>query len=130
MVIKLWKIHILKYCLCRRTIWDYLIFLPLGEVNGDPLGTIFHQSTAEHSLFGIGTIKTEGMICTCQGYSCSCIENRDAHCIWEQDGHCIDHDPMKGKGIISYFRSIESAAKFQCLILWMIHIHGFHSNFH
>ena len=108
MVIKLWKIHIFWNNVYAEGLNETALFISLGEINGDPLGTIFHQSTAEHSLFGIGTIKTEGMICTCQGYSCSCIENRDAHCIWEQDGHCIDHDPMKGKGIISYFRSIES----------------------
>ena len=106
MVIKLWKIHI--FYVYAEGLYETALFISLGEINGDPLGTIFHQSTAEDSLFGIGTIKTEGMICTCQGYSCSCIENRDAHCIWEQDGHCIDHDSMKGKGVISYFRSIET----------------------
>ena len=76
-------------------------FSKLGEVNGDPLGIIFDQSTTEHSHFGIGTIKSEGMICTCQGYSCSCIENRDAHCIWELDGLCLDHDAINGKCKIS-----------------------------
>ena len=83
-----------------------MILQSSGEVNGDPLGIIFDQNTVDHSLFGIGTIKTEGMTCTCQGYSCSCIENKDAHCIWEQDGICIDHDSMKGKGIHSYSRSV------------------------
>ena len=39
---------------------------------------------------GFGHVTTEGLICTCQGHSCSCIGPKDAGCILQDvlPGHC------------------------------------------
>ena len=48
---------------------------------------------------GIGNITTTGMICTCQGSSCSCIGKTEAHCVWEEEDRCIEPEALVQNGI-------------------------------
>lgn len=60
---------------------------------------------------GIGTIKTKGMICTCQGMTCSCIGKNEAHCVWEQDEICIESGALTSNG--KHFR-FQNISIFKC----------------
>ena len=58
-----------------------------------------HTGNKAEDNTGIGNINTQGMICTCQGSSCSCIGENDAHCIWEEDDKCIELDAITENGM-------------------------------
>ena len=77
------------------------LFIPEG-VYADPLRIMISNDNNVNGIhngdLGIGTVKTEGMICTCQGSSCSCIGKNDAHCLWEDDGMCINSVDLNKNG--------------------------------
>ena len=81
----------------------------IANIIADPLRLITtsdHSKTnINHNSVGIGVIKTEGLICTCQGASCSCIGKNDAHCLWEEDGKCIEaiNPSQNSKNVIFSF---------------------------
>ena len=58
-----------------------------------------HEERDKNAPPGIGKIKTNGMICTCQGSACSCIGASDAHCVWEEDEQCIEPEALVHNGI-------------------------------
>ncbi len=60
------------------------------NIQGDPRRHNRIGGRAHVPTLGFGTIDTEGMICTCQGYSCSCVGVKEAHCVLEDYNQCLD----------------------------------------
>jgi hypothetical protein len=58
-----------------------------------------HIATNGNEDPGIGNITTNGMICTCQGSSCSCIGKSEAHCVSEEEEKCIESEALVNNGI-------------------------------
>ena len=76
------------------------------KIYGDPLRLKYNRNENSNSPPGLGTIKTKGMICTCQGVTCSCIGKNEAHCVWEEDEKCVDLKALPNNG--KYFMNQNS----------------------
>ena len=84
------------------------MFLLLDQIYGDPLRLkTSHIAYNGNEDRGIGNITTTGMICTCQGSSCSCIGKSEAHCVWEEEERCIESEALGQNGIYIRFRCLK-----------------------